>query len=156
RRAMQANLHSRCRFETQDLAALDAGDRFDLILGVTVLQHILDPDALRSAVTRMAEHLAEGGRMVLLEAAPLQSANHCDTSIFRARQRSDYLQLFASCGLRLRAITGVDPAPFKYRLLPYLPRLPKRLSVAAVTLATALSIPIDALFGRRAVNRSWH
>jgi 2-polyprenyl-3-methyl-5-hydroxy-6-metoxy-1,4-benzoquinol methylase len=156
RRAQQAGLHSRCRFMTQDLAALDVGERFDLVLGVTVLQHILDPDALRSAVGRMADHLAEGGHMVLLEAAPLQRANHCNTSIFRARQRNDYLQLFASCGLSVRAITGVDPAPFKYRLLPYLPRLPKQLSVAAVTLATVLSIPIDALFGRRAVNRSWH
>jgi SAM-dependent methyltransferase len=156
RRATQAGLHPRCRFITQDLAALDAGDRFDLVLGVTVLQHILDPDALRSAVSRMADHLAEGGRMVLLEAAPLQSASHCNSSIFRARERGDYLQLFASCGLRLHAISGVDPAPFKYRLLPYLPRLPRGLSVAAVTLATVLSIPIDALFGRRAVNRSWH
>jgi SAM-dependent methyltransferase len=156
RRAALAGLLPRCRFLTQDLAALDAGERFDLVLGVTVLQHILDPDSLRSAVSRMADHLAEGGRMVLLEAAPLQPARHCDSSIFRARQRSDYLQLFASCGLRVRAISGVDPAPFKNRLLPYLPRLPRRLSVVAVALATVLSIPIDALFGRRAVNRSWH
>jgi SAM-dependent methyltransferase len=155
-RTVRAGLMDRCRFLTQDLAALDAGERFDMILGVTVLQHILDPEALRSAVTRMADHLADGGRMVLLEAAPMQISRYCDTSIFRARQRGDYLKLFAECGLRLRSISGVDPAPFKYRLLPYLPRLPKRLSVAAVTVATALSIPIDALFGRRAVNRSWH
>lgn len=156
RRTNSAGLLDRCRFMTQDLAALDAGARFDLILGVTVLQHILDPEALRSAVSRMTDHLAEGGRMVLLEAAPTQLSRHCDTSIFRARQREDYLRLFAECGLRVRSISGVDPAPFKYRLLPYLPRLPKQVRVALVTLATLLSVPIDALFGRRAVNRSWH
>ena len=94
--------------------------------------------------------------MVLLEAAPTQAAKHCDSTVFRARHRDDYLNLFAQCGLEVRAITGVDPAPFKNRLLPLLPRLPRRLSVAAVVAATALSIPIDALFGRRAVNRSWH
>jgi SAM-dependent methyltransferase len=156
RRARQAGLIDRCRFMTQDLSALEAGERFDLILGVTVLQHILDPDALRAAVTRMTDHLAEGGRMVLLEAAPTRPANHCDSTIFKARRRSEYLELFASCGLQLRAITGVDPAPFKMRLLPHLPKLPRRLSVLATPFATALSIPIDTVFGRRAVAHSWH
>jgi 2-polyprenyl-3-methyl-5-hydroxy-6-metoxy-1,4-benzoquinol methylase len=156
RRAARAGVIARCRFMTQDLAALETGEQFDLVLGVTVLQHILDPDALRSAVQRMTSHLAEGGRMVLLEAAPTQLAKHCDSTVFRARRRSEYLQLFTECGLQVRAITGVDPAPFKTRLLPYLPRFPRRLSVAAVAIATALSVPIDALFGRRAVDRSWH
>ncbi len=63
----------------------------------------------------MTAHLAPGGRMVLLEAAPTRPASHCDTSIFRARLRSEYLELFRECGLRVRAITGVDPAPFKYQ-----------------------------------------
>jgi SAM-dependent methyltransferase len=156
RRTTQAGLIERCRFITQDLSALEANERFDLILGVTVLQHILDPVALRAAVERMTDHLAEGGRMVLLEAAPSRLASRCDSTIFKARRRSEYLELFASCGLRLQAMTGVDPAPFKMRLLPHLSRLPRRLSVAATTIAAALSIPIDTVFGRCAVNRSWH
>jgi hypothetical protein len=146
----------RCRFETQDLAALSAGDKFDLVLGVTVLQHILDPEALRGAFRRMTEHLAEGGRMVLLEAAPTSVANHCNTSIFRARRRSEYLTLFAESGMRVRSISGVDPAPFRYRLLPYVRRLPRHVAMVATTVATALSLPIDAWLGRYAVNRSWH
>jgi 2-polyprenyl-3-methyl-5-hydroxy-6-metoxy-1,4-benzoquinol methylase len=156
RRAASEGVAGRCRFETQDLSALDAGDTFDLIVGVTVLQHILDRSALREAVRRMKDHLAPGGRMVLLEAAPNRVARHCDSSIFRARQRHEYLELFRDCGLRVRAISGVDPAPFKYSLLPHLKRLPRRLAVAATTVATALSLPIDALIGRIAVERSWH
>ena len=156
RRAMVEGVVSRCRFETQDLSALDAGAQFDLLLGVTVLQHILDPQALRSALRRMTEHLAPGGRMVLLEAAPTRMANHCDSSIFRARLRSEYLELFSQCGLRTLAITGVDPAPFKHRLLPHIRRLPRRLAIAATTMASALSLPIDAMFGRHAVEKSWH
>src|ERR1700736_6426623 len=50
RRAAHAGLAGRCRFLVQDSAALDAGAPFDLVLGVTVLQHILDPQALRAAV----------------------------------------------------------------------------------------------------------
>lgn len=156
RRTAEAGLSSRCRFLVQDSAVLDAGGTFDLVLGVTVLQHILDPIALRAAVQRMADHLAAAGRMILLEAAPTYIAGSCDTRVFRARQRRDYLQLFSECGLRVYAITGVDPAPFKTWLVPHLPKLPRPLCVAALAFATALSAPIDALFGRLAVERSWH
>jgi SAM-dependent methyltransferase len=156
RRAAEEGVAGRCRFQTQDLSELDAGDRYDLVIGVTVLQHILDAGALESAVRRMVDHLSPGGRMVLLEAAPSRTATHCNTSIFRARQRSEYLDLFAACGLKVHAITGVDPAPFRYRLLPHLRRLPRQVAIAATTAVTALSLPIDALFGRYAAERSWH
>lgn len=156
RRASVEGLAARCRFEAQDLSELDAGGPFDLVLGVTVLQHILDPAALHSAVRRMTAHLAIGGRMVLLEAAPAGYARHCDSTIFRARRRADYLRLFAECGLTVNAITGVDPAPFKYRLLPHLERLPRALAKALTTAASLASLPLDVLFGRYAVERSWH
>ena len=156
RRAAAAGLEGRCRFLVQDSAALDAGGPFDLVLGVTVLQHILDPHALRSAVERIARHVAPMGRIVLLEAAPTALADHCDSTVFEARQRDVYLRLFADCGLRLRGITGVDAAPFRTLLLPHLPHLPRHLAIAALAAATALSLPIDALFGRLAVERSWH
>jgi SAM-dependent methyltransferase len=156
RRAAAAGVAARCRFEAQDLSALDAGATFDVVLGVTVLQHILDPAALRSAVTRMTAHLAPAGRMVLLEAAPAGHARHCDSTIFRARRRTEYLQLFAECGLKVTEITGVDPTPFRYRLLPHLRRLPKALATATTTAVSLASLPLDALFGRYAVDRSWH
>jgi len=156
RRAVAEGLGDRCRFEAQDLSRLDAGAKFDLVIGVTVLQHILDPAALAEAVSRMTDHLAPGGRMVLLEAAPARHAKHCDTSIFRARLRSEYLELFWERGLRLEAVTGVDPSPFKYSLLPHLKRLPRPVAVAATTAASLVSLPIDALLGRHAVHRSWH
>jgi 2-polyprenyl-3-methyl-5-hydroxy-6-metoxy-1,4-benzoquinol methylase len=156
RRAAANGVADRCRFLVQDLAQLDAGERFDLVLGVTVLQHILDADSLHSAVQRMSDHLAPGGRMVLLEAAPARIAKHCDTTVFRARQRSAYLDLFSQVGLELRAISGVDPAPFKTWLLPHLRRLRRPLATPALALVTLLSAPIDVIFGRRAVKHSWH
>ena len=156
RRAARKGVLQRCWFDTQNLARLDAGGQYDLVLAVTVLQHILDPYALRKAFRRMVEHLAPGGRMVILEAAPTALANHCDTTIFRARKRSEYLDMFAKSGLRVHSITGVDPAPFKHKLLPHLKRLPRPLAHAASTVASALSLPIDACFGRYAASRSWH
>jgi 2-polyprenyl-3-methyl-5-hydroxy-6-metoxy-1,4-benzoquinol methylase len=156
RRANEQGVASQCRFLVQDLAQLDAGEKFDLIIGVTVLQHILDPEALRSAIRRMADHLAPGGRMVLLEAAPTNIEERCDTTVFRARHRNVYLYLFGQAGMELQAITGVDPAPFKTWLLPYLRRLPRPLGISAVAAVTLLSTPIDVMFGRIAVQRSWH
>jgi hypothetical protein len=67
-----------------------------------------------------------------------------------------YLELFAQAGLELEAISGVDPAPFKTWLLPHLRRLPRPLAIVALALVTLLSTPIDVLFGRSAVQRSWH
>jgi 2-polyprenyl-3-methyl-5-hydroxy-6-metoxy-1,4-benzoquinol methylase len=156
RRAQANGVSDRCRFLVQDLAQLDAGDQFDLVIGVTVLQHILDPASLREAVQRMRAHLSPQGRMVLLEAAPARVANTCDTTVFRARHRSTYVDLFKECGLRLNAVTGVDPAPFKTWLLPHVRKLPRPLSLASIALVTALSAPVDMLFGRQAVQRSWH
>ena len=70
--------------------------------------------------------------------------------------RSVYLDLFAEEGLQLRAISGVDPAPFKTWLLPHLRGLPRPLGMSALAAVTLASTPIDVLFGRLAVQRSWH
>jgi len=156
RRTAASGLASRCRFLVQDSAALEIGGSFDLIVCVTMLQHILDVGEMRSALHRMALHLAPGGRLVVLEAAPARIATRCNSQVFTARHRAVYLRLFRACGLRVRAIGGVDPAPFKMWLLPHLPRLPRALALAALALVTALSAPIDALWGRRLPERSWH
>jgi SAM-dependent methyltransferase len=156
RRAAAQGLWGRCRYYAQDLAALDAGGGFDLVLGVTVLQHILDADVLRAAVQRLASQLTADGRLVLLEAAPGRAVTHCDSPVFRARPRGEYLRLFEDCGLELQAVTGVDPAPFRPWLLPHLARLPPWGRIAALAAVTLLSIPVDLPFGRAAVARSWH
>jgi 2-polyprenyl-3-methyl-5-hydroxy-6-metoxy-1,4-benzoquinol methylase len=156
RRAAVDGLADRCRFLVQDSARLDIPGRFDMILCVTMLQHILDGEALRSALRRMADHLVPGGRLVILEAAPTRAASRCNTFVFTARQRAFYLDLFGECGFKVRALSGVDPAPFRTWLLPHLPRLPRWLRVPALALVTALSAPVDALCGRRLTERSWH
>src|SRR5215475_10476665 len=104
-RAQVEGVADQCQFRVQDLSHLDVEGPFDVVLGVTVLQHILDPELLRDAVRGMTERLAPGGRMILLEAAPTVVVQRCDSTMFRARQRDVYLKLFAACGLELRALT---------------------------------------------------
>lgn len=156
RRAQSEGVAERCRFHVRDISALDIPGEFDLVLGVTVLQHILDPSALRAALRAMSSRVAPGGRIVLLEAAPADHVNRCDTSVFRARPRELYLELFRDCGLEVTALTGVDPAPFRPRLLPHLRSLPRIVAMGLIGLATVLSLPVNGLLGRRSAAVSWH
>ncbi|HWG77236.1 MAG TPA: class I SAM-dependent methyltransferase [Steroidobacteraceae bacterium] len=156
RRAHQAGLTAHCRFAVQDLVELDAGGPYELVLAVTVLQHVLDEQRLRAGLARMTRHLAPGGRMLLLEAAPERVNTRCDSPIFLARTRERYRQLFEDSGLALQRVVGVDPAPFKLWLLPYLRRLPRALGVTATAAVSAASLPVDALLAHRLPQRSWH
>ena len=89
-------------------------------------------------------------------AAPAVAVNRCDTSVFKARPRSVYLDLFRDCELELAAATGVDPAPFRARLLPHLRSLPRPVAMALIVAATSLSLPVNGLLGRRCLESSWH
>lgn len=156
RRAEREGVLARCRFEVRDLSALELGERFPLVLGVTVLQHILDPAALGCAVGRIAAHLAPDGRAVLLEAAPARRVTRCDSDVFQARDEARYVAAFAAAGLRVESLGGVDPAPFKTLLLPHYRRLPRPLAWLGLLAATAAALPVDLLLGRRWVSASWH
>jgi hypothetical protein len=76
--------------------------------------------------------------------------------VFTARSRDTYLKLFEECGLRCRTMRGVDPAPFRTRLLPHLPHLPHLLRLGSLALATWISLPVNLAWGPRALERSWH
>jgi SAM-dependent methyltransferase len=156
RRALVEDVADRCTFLVQDLATLQGQERYDLVLGVTVLQHILNPRSLQAAVAALASHLAPGGRLVLLEAAPVGQTTRCDSTVFSARPRDVYLNLFKQCDLTVHALAGVDPAPFRSLLLPYVRTLPPAVAHGLLWLATAFSVPMNVVLGRRAVNRSWH
>ena len=152
----RSGLSERCHFLVADLAELALGKRFDRILGVTVLQHILDSERFQAAVERLAAHLAPGGRLVLLEVAPSHRVTRCDTAIFCARPTSAYCEAFKRVGLYRVSISGVDPAPFKSLFLPWYPRLPRSLQLPGLAAVTALSLPLDILAGRWMTRFSWH
>jgi 2-polyprenyl-3-methyl-5-hydroxy-6-metoxy-1,4-benzoquinol methylase len=145
-----------CRFAVGDAAGLALGRTFDLILCVTVLQHIMDPAAAESAIARLAAHLSPSGELVLLEAAPFLATTRCDTAAFRARTTEWYAEALQRAGLRLTARHGVDPTPFKSWLLPVYQRLPAPLRLTALALTTAISLPLDWALGDALARHSWH
>jgi 2-polyprenyl-3-methyl-5-hydroxy-6-metoxy-1,4-benzoquinol methylase len=156
RRTRLAGLESRCRFRVADVTQLDIDASYDFVLGVTVLQHLLSVERIDEAFRRLAGRLARRGRMVLVEVAPSQANSRCDTHVFTAHAVETYVRLGARHGLRLVAVTGVDPTPLKTRFLPHYKRLPRPLALGGLAAVTALSLPIDALLGRRLARFSWH
>jgi 2-polyprenyl-3-methyl-5-hydroxy-6-metoxy-1,4-benzoquinol methylase len=156
RRAERDGLTARCEFHVEDLSHLDLGRRFPHIFGVTVLQHILDAGLFREAIGRLAAHLAPGGRLVLLEAAPSRRMTRCDSEIFQARDLETYLAVFADAGLACTVLRGVDPAPFKTMFLPLYQRLPRPLALLGLAGVTGLSFPLDVLLAPLWVAASWH
>jgi 2-polyprenyl-3-methyl-5-hydroxy-6-metoxy-1,4-benzoquinol methylase len=145
-----------CEFIVANAAELDLRRQFDFILCVTVLQHILDSGSAHRAIERMAAHLAPGGTLVLLEAAPSQKCTRCDNAVFNARPLEWYFSALRSAALRVVTVRGVDPIPFKIWLLPYYQRLPRLMRLAALALATTLSLPLDLALAPIAPAWSWH
>jgi SAM-dependent methyltransferase len=156
RRAESRRLSAKCRFLVADATHLALGKKFGFILGVTVLQHILEDERWHAAIQAIAEHLADDGLLVLLEAAPSHPETRCDTPVFRARSADAYRAAFAQAGLACRATTGVDPAPFKTLLLPHYQGLSRMLRLSALAAATGASLVFDLPAGRICVSRSWH
>jgi 2-polyprenyl-3-methyl-5-hydroxy-6-metoxy-1,4-benzoquinol methylase len=155
-RTAREGLSERIDYRVGDVVELNLGQTFDLVLAVTVLQHILDENDFVRAAMNVGRHLAPGGRAVLLEAAPSRPNDSCDTHVFRARTAEQYLTAFRHAGLRAVSITGVDPAPFKQKVLPRYRTMPAVVAKPTMFVATALSLPIDALLGRRLPAQSWH
>lgn len=156
RRAEADGVAANCRFFVSDVADFSIDRTFDRILGVTVLQHILDEQRFASAVRNIARHLAPGGRALLLEAAPTRRTPRCDTAIFVARPDQAYLDVFRAAGLSCAAVRGVDPAPFRTWMLPYYRSAPRALAAAGMFAATALSVPFDLLAPPAIRDRAWH
>jgi ubiquinone/menaquinone biosynthesis C-methylase UbiE len=155
-RKRSAATRDACQFIVANATDLDVGRRFDFILCVTVLQHILDPGAAQRAISRFAAHLAPGGMLVMLEAAPSQKCTRCDSTVFNARPFDWYVNALRLASLRVVTVHGVDPIPLKTWLLPYYRRMPRVVRLGALALATILSLPLDLALAPIAARYSWH
>lgn len=156
RRAMADGVGDRCEFIEGDTAELALGRRFDRIFCVTVLQHIVDPERLHAALCRMRTHLAEDGRLILLDAAPSVPDPRCDSDTFVARSEMRHREAFAKAGLCCLTMSGVDPLPLKSRYLPFYSHLARPVANAALLAVTAVSLPYDLAFARVLPLQSWH
>lgn len=156
RRTEQQNLDDRCRFRVFDAAEIEIDRRFDRIVCVTVLQHILEPERVEQAVRRMERHLAPHGRIIVLEVAPSRAEKRCNSATFFARPENEYQELFRRAGLTTLFTGGVDPLPLKTWFLPSYASLPPLVASLGLLAVTALTLPCDLVAGRWMRRASWH
>lgn len=155
-RANAEGVSDLCAFVQGDLPFLDLGRRFDFVVCVTVLQHIVDPERRALAIGRIAEHLCPTGFAVLLEAAPSRPWTASNHSQFRAAPASEFLEAFGEAGLEATHMLGVDaPLPRKY-ILPAYGRAPAFIGVPLLALGTALTLPWELFAAARFPHASWH
>jgi ubiquinone/menaquinone biosynthesis C-methylase UbiE len=151
-----AGLSLSCRFIQSDITDLKLPDCFDVIVGVTVLQHILDENRLSRTIACLASHLKPGGRLIVLEAAPSRAYSQADTLTFCARTLSSYTSRIAASGLNIEEIRGVDPSPLKLWVVPRFNAWSSMIACAALAAATLCSLPFDLLLARYLTRHSWH
>ena len=130
-------------------------EKFDLILCVTLLQHMSDREALQ-ALQNMRNMLKKGGKIILLEVAPTHLDRARDTRGFECRTNQDYQRMFHASDLFSLVTYGVDVFPFKRTLLPRYEKLPAWLARPLINLTAAAALPIDLLFAKQRPDHSWH
>jgi ubiquinone/menaquinone biosynthesis C-methylase UbiE len=145
-----------CSFLKADATDLQLNRCFDLVLSITVLQHIVDPDQAALSILNLATHVAPKGELVLLEAAPTHDCRRCDSGTFRARTLDWYRGALARAGFRICAVRGVDPLPLKRLMLPQYQRMPASFACLSSNAVAAISLPLDWMFAPYFPNRSWH
>ncbi len=155
-RAEREGRGTTCEFRQGDVTRLEVDGPFDLILAVTVLQHLRDDLELDRAFTRLSSLLGPRGRLVLLEAAPRLSGERTEHGHLRIRDEAAYRSAAESVGLRLEAITGVDLFPLKKFFLPLYSRLPRLIADIGLAGMTGVILPAELALGRRWVAASWH
>lgn len=88
----------------QDLELPD--ESFDLIVSVTVLQHITRADDFERALDNVARMLARSGRLAMIEFAPRRRGGSGAAHLV-PRTRAEWLEAFRARGLDLVSETGI-------------------------------------------------
>jgi SAM-dependent methyltransferase len=145
-----------CRFLRQDVTELALGRKFDCVLGVTVLQHVVGRASLERAARNLVSHLSKTGRVVLLEVAPSRATKRCDSDIFRVRTTTLYVDLLQAAGLEVTHIEGVEIAPLRPLVMPAVRRLPTSIGRGLLTASTLASLPLDLWLSRYLPDLCWH
>jgi len=100
--AVQRNSGERIRYTIDRDEAL--GQRYALILCVTVLQHVVDDAELQALVRRLADALLPGGQVVVLET--FAGAQPAASDYLKRRTLAALEEVFADAGLVLRSQRG--------------------------------------------------
>jgi ubiquinone/menaquinone biosynthesis C-methylase UbiE len=90
-----------CRMSASNIGARET--RFDLVLSITVLQHIFDPVVWKNAISEMLRVTKIGGWIIILEAAPTYWYDNRVQKYSYIRTEEEYVHEFQNHGATLVA-----------------------------------------------------
>lgn len=103
-----AEPHAGVEYRVAAAHELDCPDGyFDLVVSVTVLQHITDPEELKRALRNLRRMLKDSGRFFVLEYSPLHSVPSQELTYMRYRTHQQWIDLMAGAGFALASSGGV-------------------------------------------------
>jgi SAM-dependent methyltransferase len=103
-----AEPHPSVEYRVAAAHELDCPDRhFDVVVSVTVLQHITDPGELDRALQNLRRMLKDAGRFFVLEYSPLRTLPSQELTYMRYRTHRQWIELMAKEGFRLRSSMGI-------------------------------------------------
>ena len=86
-----------CRIEDMNFSQ----NSFDLVTGVTVLQHITDEKSFLTAVKKIVDVVTKGGgHLLILESAPIKRKKGETASFMKVRTRQDWIDIFERHGCK--------------------------------------------------------
>lgn len=103
-----AEPHAGVEYRVAAAHELDCPDQsFDVVVSVTVLQHITDPDELKRALRNLRRMLKDSGRFFVLEYSPLRTLPSNELTYMRYRTNQQWIDLMAGEGFALSSSGGV-------------------------------------------------
>lgn len=98
-----ARRHPSTAIRYEPVAQAVWSQRYDLILSITVLQHVVDDGELQSLLQHCADALQPDGRMIVLETLADETR---DGGYLKRRTRAALVDAFAQAGLSLQSRRG--------------------------------------------------
>jgi 2-polyprenyl-3-methyl-5-hydroxy-6-metoxy-1,4-benzoquinol methylase len=95
------SINTNFRIEYHELGNNIFGYKYDLILSITVLQHILDNDKLAELVGKFESSLSQHGIIIIFESF---SNNEANSDYQKLRKVEDFVRTFQDAGLTLKSL----------------------------------------------------
>ena len=103
-RANKAHIPNSITFLNKKTENLNYSNYFDVVITVTVLQHITDEERLNLAVQNMVNAVKKGGRILIIESAPFKKEVYGgrDMSVkhMELRTKEEWINLFECKGVK--------------------------------------------------------
>ena len=124
-----------------------AQNKFDKIISITVMQHILEDKFFLIALKKFQRQLKSKGKLVLIESAPNKTIVE-KLNYKRERTLEKHLALFSQAGFKLETIRGINHLSVRWYYIIEHFNFPKKIKNLIQYIGLTLLHPIDIFLAK--------